>query len=513
MVLKNSNTTRSYQARPRSRPRMHTILVRTVIRFPRLFPRHLEARYRYPEGRLCALDKFASMKASIPAISPKGKLAFPGDFSDTTYDASDPDSPKLAGLKPDMSTVPEPRTLGYGFDDGPNCSHNAFYDYLAKKEQKATIGSNVMDWPLQAQRAVTDGHEICVHTWSHNYMTAFTSEGAFSELYYTMQAIKPVTGFTPTCWRPPFGDVDDRIRYIAAQLGLETILWKYDSNDWRAGTAPNITAATVYANYDALIANVSAGAFDTVFILIPLKEGAIMLTHELNNFTMQAAMDYYDRLADAFDINVLQYMVPISVAQNKTQPYTESNYKMPSFAEYTTNKDSGSDSGSRSGSNSHSKSSRGGTANVDQKGAAGVRPSGGTCGTRVSFYGGLYNGDITTAKNLRPERGVGYPPYSANTGVATTIGISPDTRRKIGSPQEGSQAERGSSSSNDTLFGGSVLAPFQSQGLQVQKRWYIGLVAREQAVFVVTYGECTVHELRGATRHVHAFRNRKAISR
>lgn len=113
-------------------------------------------------------------------------------------------------------------------------------------------------------------------------MTAFTNEGAFSELYYTMQAIKLVTGFTPTCWRvrcslyhvqptyshqiqqPPFGDVDDRIRYIAAQLGLETILWKYDSNDWRAGTAPNITAATVYANYDALIASVSAGAFDTV---------------------------------------------------------------------------------------------------------------------------------------------------------------------------------------------------------------------------------------------------------
>ncbi|KAJ7245432.1 carbohydrate esterase family 4 protein [Mycena rebaudengoi] len=383
------------------------------------------------------------MKASIPGISPKGKLAFPGDFSDTTYDASDQDcwwtawkcvAPKLAELKPDMSTVPEPRTIGYGFDDGPNCSHNAFYDYLAKKEQKATmffIGSNVMDWPLQAQRAVTDGHKICV------------------QLYYTMQAIKLVTGFTPTCWRPPFGDVDDRIRYIAAQLGLETILWKYDSNDWRAGTAPNITAATVYANYDAPIASASAGAFDT--------EGAIMLTHELNNFTMQAAMDYYDRLADAF------------VAQNKTQPYTESNYKMPSFAEYTTNKDSGSDSGSRSGSNSHWKSSRGGTANVDQNGAAGVRPSG------------------------------------VPAGLVLVL--------KIGSPQEGSQAERGSSSSNDALFGGSVLAPFQSQGLHVQKRWCIGLVAREQAVFVVTYGECTVHELRGATQHVHAFRNRKVIPR
>ena len=63
-----------------------------------------------------------------------------------------------------MASVPEPNTMGYGFDDGPNCSHNAFYDYLESQNQKATlfyIGSNVFDWPLQAQRAIADGHEVC----------------------------------------------------------------------------------------------------------------------------------------------------------------------------------------------------------------------------------------------------------------------------------------------------------------------------------------------------------------
>jgi peptidoglycan/xylan/chitin deacetylase (PgdA/CDA1 family) len=115
--------------------------------------------------------------------------------------------------------IPEPRSLGYGeyrlkdslattnrligFDDGPNCSHNAFYEFLREQNQKATmfyIGSNVMDWPLQAQDAITDGHEICIHTWSHNYMTALTNEQAFAELYYTRKAIKLVTGVTPMCW-------------------------------------------------------------------------------------------------------------------------------------------------------------------------------------------------------------------------------------------------------------------------------------------------------------------------
>jgi hypothetical protein len=32
-------------------------------------------------------------------------------------------------------------------------------------------------------------------------MTAFTNEQAFAELWYTMQSIKLVTGYTPTCWR------------------------------------------------------------------------------------------------------------------------------------------------------------------------------------------------------------------------------------------------------------------------------------------------------------------------
>ena len=54
--------------------------------------------------------------------------------------------------------------MGHAFDDGPNCSHNAFYDYLASQKQKATffyIGRNVINWPLQAKRAIADGHEVC----------------------------------------------------------------------------------------------------------------------------------------------------------------------------------------------------------------------------------------------------------------------------------------------------------------------------------------------------------------
>ncbi len=175
------------------------------------------------------------------------------------------------------------------------------------------IGSNVMDWPLEAQRAVADGHQICVHTWSHRYsehyrlsltyvwlnicqVTALTSDEVFAELYYTIQAIKLATNVTPSCWRPPFGDVDDRVRAIANALGLQTIIWQYDSNDWKVGIN-GVTQDTVNQNYQKLVDAANSGTF--------ASQGAIMLTHELNNYTMQTAMDWYDRLNDAFDVRCL----------------------------------------------------------------------------------------------------------------------------------------------------------------------------------------------------------------
>jgi peptidoglycan/xylan/chitin deacetylase (PgdA/CDA1 family) len=124
--------------------------------------------------------------------------------------------------------------------------------------------------------------------------------------------IKLVTGVTPTCWRPPYGDVDvsvfiiltptrdrhviwtqDRIRAIANALGLQTIVWHYDSNDWRVGLN-NITAADVDTDYQLFINNETAGNFNSV--------GAIMLTHELNNFTMSEAVKWYPALKAAFSV-------------------------------------------------------------------------------------------------------------------------------------------------------------------------------------------------------------------
>ncbi|WFD21241.1 hypothetical protein MCAP1_003502 [Malassezia caprae] len=248
---------------------------------------------------------------------------------DDGYDASsDPDcwwtaskcvKPKAKDVPSDLSSCPEPDTWGLTFDDGPNCSHNAFYDFLAEKKLKATmflIGSNVADWPYQAQRAITDGHDICVHTWSHRYTTTFSNEQVFAELFYTIRVIKAVIGVTPTCWRPPFGDVDDRVRAIAAGLGLRTILWQEDTDDWNV---VNVGKQKVEQNYQNIIDKADS-------------ESPIVLTHEIVNQTMQMFMDEYPKIEKAY-----KNLVPITACHNITNPYPE-NIKYPGFSDFVDGK-------------------------------------------------------------------------------------------------------------------------------------------------------------------------------
>ncbi|WFD35854.1 hypothetical protein MCUN1_002722, partial [Malassezia cuniculi] len=259
------------------------------------------------------------------------------DDANDSYPKSDPDcwwtatgctTPKADGLNADISECPEPGTWGLTFDDGPNCSHNAFYDFLQQNKLTATmffIGANVMDWPYQAQRALVDGHDVCLHTWSHHYMTTLTDEQVFAELYYSIRIIKDVVGVTTRCWRPPFGDVDDRVRAIAHGLGLRTILWKEDTDDWNIAPSGNKPTASIDGNYEKIISKESAGAFST--------GGPVVLTHEIDNHTMTEFERMYPKIKEGF-----AHVAPIHACMNATRPYAEAAPTYPAWEDWVAGK-------------------------------------------------------------------------------------------------------------------------------------------------------------------------------
>ncbi|KAG0171271.1 hypothetical protein DFQ28_002496 [Apophysomyces sp. BC1034] len=268
--------------------------------------------------------------SKMPNI-PVRKLGPNGAPDMTGYDnAKDPDCwwsattctiPKNPGVNADIYACAEPDTWGLTYDDGPNCSHNAFYDYLEQQKLKATmfyIGSNVIDWPYGAQRGIKDGHHIADHTWSHQLMTTLTNEEVLAEFYYTQKAIKLTTGITPLYWRPAFGDVDDRVRWIATQLGLTTVLWNLDTDDWAAGNSEPVSK--IDQNYQDFVSMGSNGTFS--------KGGNIVLTHEINNTTMQLALDYLPKIQQAY-----KHVVDIATCMNITYPYQEKIIAFKSFAD------------------------------------------------------------------------------------------------------------------------------------------------------------------------------------
>ncbi|KAI5474415.1 chitin deacetylase, carbohydrate esterase family 4 protein [Pseudohyphozyma bogoriensis] len=260
---------------------------------PYTIPQTAALRARYPTGWITAdlnytgvtdYDKqvYADLEKNIPDIPVRQINANGSSFINTGYNSTDPDcwwswsmctTPKLAGLEPDVSKCDEPMSWGFTLDDGPNCSHNA------------------------------------------------TNTQAFAELYYAKKVIKDILGITVRCWRPPYGDVDDRIRYIASQLDMTTQLWNRDTDDWDYA---NIGIAQVETNYQDFIAQGKNGTFK--------YNGAIVLTHELDNETMSLSEKYLPEIQSTFTGGVL----PVAVCQNNTQPYIEQNnqYVYPNYAQW-----------------------------------------------------------------------------------------------------------------------------------------------------------------------------------
>lgn len=117
---------------------------------------------------------------------------------------------------------------------------------------------------------------LSVHTWAHSSLTTLTNEEIVAELGWTMKVIKDITGVTPNTFRPPYGDIDDRVRAIALQMGLRPIIWTtynnevFDTRDWQIGGGV-VTAPEVYNRFESFLSEASSS----------LSTGFIVLAHDL----------------------------------------------------------------------------------------------------------------------------------------------------------------------------------------------------------------------------------------
>ncbi|KAI9361981.1 hypothetical protein BD770DRAFT_340422 [Pilaira anomala] len=189
------------------------------------------------------------------------------------------------------------------YDDGPSEFSPKLYDYLDKVDVKVTffmVGGQVVKYPDYALRAYKSGHELAMHTWSHNYMTSLTNEQIVAELKWNELAIKEVTGVAPRYFRPPYGDIDDRVRNVAAALGFVPVIWNHDTNDWAHASNP--------AGYPKswVTGNVTQWAKDAP----KATEGGCSLQHDLYSETVDLAIQILPILQKSYEL------VPVGACNN-----------------------------------------------------------------------------------------------------------------------------------------------------------------------------------------------------
>ncbi len=101
---------------------------------------------------------------------------------------------------------------------------------------------------------LADGDIIGDHTWTHPDMTGLSASEQTSELQQTIDAIQHNTGFRTCLWRPPYEAFDTQVDDLARSMGLLTINYDVDTQDWKEpGTATIYQRAVDGAHNGAII--------------------------------------------------------------------------------------------------------------------------------------------------------------------------------------------------------------------------------------------------------------------
>jgi peptidoglycan/xylan/chitin deacetylase (PgdA/CDA1 family) len=135
------------------------------------------------------------------------------------------------------------------FDDGPSEYTDRFLDVLKEEGVHATffeIGQEMPGREATMRRILGEGDEIGDHTENH------VEYPGYAQIADAATRIAEYTHFKPCLFRPPGGAVNSSVVSTAAELGMDTITWDVDPQDW---SLPGTDA--IYSN---IVANAQPGS-------------------------------------------------------------------------------------------------------------------------------------------------------------------------------------------------------------------------------------------------------------
>jgi peptidoglycan/xylan/chitin deacetylase (PgdA/CDA1 family) len=144
--------------------------------------------------------------------------------------------------------APERRAVALTFDDGPHPVHTREVLRMLKAARaKATffvIGRKVEAFPEIVAEIAADGHEIALHSHTHDrYLNLRHEPKIVADLERNQAAVERLCGRRPTLFRPPVGLTSPRIAVAVKRLGLRVVGWTARAFDGAGRPEPDVVLA------------------------------------------------------------------------------------------------------------------------------------------------------------------------------------------------------------------------------------------------------------------------------
>lgn len=167
--------------------------------------------------------------------------------------------PNLYCSSPPEIAFPEQKTVYFTFDDGPSRNTEKILDILKEENIKATFfvcaqGPDDVDSPAIMRRILTEGHELGLHSCTHDYKKIYQSLDSYLEdLNAINNYIIEATGYHPNIVRFPGGSGTRNassalIKKITGEIerrGYRFYDWDIDSGDAISKSSAEALAAKI----------------------------------------------------------------------------------------------------------------------------------------------------------------------------------------------------------------------------------------------------------------------------
>ena len=221
------------------------------------------------------LNTQTKTEASVDNSAENSKKAGESKKAKETEAPQETQAPAVEHIRKDLD--PDKPMVALTFDDGPYAPvGNRIMDCAEQYGGRVTfyvVGNRVNSYKSEIQRMYANGHEIGNHTQDHKYLQKLGAQEIRQQVEACNQAVAAITGEAPKTVRLPGGGKNST---VLANISQPIVLWNVDTLDWKTRTA--------------------ASSVQTV--LNQVKDGSVVLMHELYNASGDAAVTIIPALVE-----------------------------------------------------------------------------------------------------------------------------------------------------------------------------------------------------------------------